>query len=103
VETTARALAGAKDAFATPPANPGADNLFGGSVYIRGGLALEALRLTVGDVTFFKILRQWVADHRYGNASTADFVALAEKVSGRDLDALFKSWLEDTGLPDLPS
>jgi aminopeptidase N len=103
VETTARALAQAKNAFGTPPGNPGADNLFGGTVYVRGGLTLEALRLTVGDVTFFKILRQWVTDHRYGNASTADFVALSEKVSGRDLDALFKSWLDDTGLPDLPS
>jgi aminopeptidase N len=47
----------------------------------------------VGDATFFRILRDWLAEHRGGNARTADFIALAERDSGRDLDAFFKAWL----------
>ncbi len=40
-----------------PPGAPGRDNMFAGSVYIRGALTLHALRKTVGDDTFFEILR----------------------------------------------
>ena len=74
-------------------ADPGVDDLFGQVVYDRGALALQALRNEVGDTTFFRILKTWAATHRYGNVSTAQFTALAEKLSGRDLDALFKAWL----------
>jgi aminopeptidase N len=104
-EATARALAqGIGGGLASPPpGDPGAGDLFAGSVYIRGGLTLEALRLTVGDTTFFRIMREWVAQHRDGNASTADFIALSEKLSGRDLGTLFTAWLEGPKVPPLPS
>ncbi len=51
-----------------PPGTPGAGDMFGTSVYRRGGLTLHALRLTVGDETFFRILRTWADRYRYGNA-----------------------------------
>jgi hypothetical protein len=76
-----------------PTADPGAGNLLGDAVYTRGALALHALRLEVGDAVFFRILRTWATKYRYGNVSTGEFTALAEKVSGRDLDALFDAWL----------
>jgi aminopeptidase N len=85
-----------------PPGDPGEDELFGGTVYERGGATLQALREAVGDDAFFRILRQWVDTHGGGTASTADFVALAKEVSGADgLDALFHRWLYEEGLPDL--
>ena len=69
-----------------PPGNPGGPaNLFDGSIYERGGMTLEALREKVGGATFFRILRDWVAQHRYGNASTRQFIELASADSGRDL------------------
>jgi len=79
--------------WSAPTADPGVDDLFGAAVYDRGALALHALRLEVGDATFFRILKTWAAKHKYGNVSTSQFTALAEKVSGRDLDAFFKTWL----------
>jgi aminopeptidase N len=82
--------------------DPGPSNLFSLTVYNRGGLTLHALRLTVGDDVFFRILRTWTAEHRYGNASIADFIALAERVSGRDLDAFFAAWLGPGPIPALP-
>jgi aminopeptidase N len=61
------------------------------------------LRLTVGDEAFFTILRQWTGRFHNGNATTEDFVALAEEVSGESLDDLFEAWLYEPALPELPA
>jgi aminopeptidase N len=53
----------------------------------------------VGDATFFGILRSWYAENKYGNVTTSDFIALAERESGRQLDAFFQDWLYDEGRP----
>ena len=51
-----------------PPGRvPSAAELFSDSVYDRGAMTLQALRVEVGDATFFRILRDWFAQHRYGN------------------------------------
>ncbi|AGL19135.1 peptidase M1 membrane alanine aminopeptidase [Actinoplanes sp. N902-109] len=84
------------------PADPGAPNLFIGAVYNRGAMTLQALRLAVGDRAFFSILRSWARTHRGGNGSTAQFIALAERVSGRNLDALFTAWLYTPSKPAHP-
>jgi len=82
--------------------DPGAGALFdSGAVYGRGALTLHALRQEVGDDVFFAILRQWTARYGGGNAATVDFVALAEEVSGRQLDAFFQGWLFEAPLPPL--
>jgi aminopeptidase N len=83
-------------------ADPGAPNLFIGAVYNRGAMTLQALRLTVGDHAFFRILRSWAQLHRNGNGTTAEFTALAERISGRDLDALFTAWLYTASKPAHP-
>lgn len=85
-----------------PPADPGANDLFSETVYTRGALALHALRLEVGDSTFFEILRSYHETYKYGNASTADFIAVAEAVSSQDLGAFFQAWLYESALPDIP-
>jgi aminopeptidase N len=79
--------------WSVPPADPGPPELFGGAVYQRGAMTLHALRRAVGDDTFFRILRTWMSERHDGNAATADFVALAERVSGRSLRTLFDAWL----------
>jgi aminopeptidase N len=86
-----------------PPGDPKPSNLFDGSVYVRGGLVLHALRLTVGDDTFYQILRTYYQRYQYSNASTKDFVAVAEEVSGQDLGPFFDAWLYGETLPSMPS
>jgi aminopeptidase N len=60
------------------------------------------LRLTVGDEAFFEILRTYVAEYGGATAVTADFVAVAETVSGMDLQALFDAWLYERAVPEFP-
>ena len=60
---------------------------------------LELFNNQVGDQRFFQILRTWAASHRNENATTAQFVALAQKVSGQDLDRFFRTWLWDESKP----
>ncbi|MFL5892110.1 MAG: M1 family metallopeptidase [Solirubrobacterales bacterium] len=77
-----------------PPGDPGGpQNLFDATIYTRGGMTLEALRQEVGKPTFFRILRDWAADHAYGNAGTKQFIDLAETDSDRDLGHFFHVWL----------
>jgi len=83
-------------------AAPGASEMFDDRVYKRGALTLHALRLEVGDDTFFTILRDWVARHRGGVVTTADFVALCDRTAGRRLAGLFDAWLRASSLPALP-
>jgi aminopeptidase N len=86
----------------TPPGDPGPDELFSATVYERGALTLQALREAIGDDAFFRLLRQWIDAHAGGDATTQDFVDLAEQVSGdQALDALFQTWLYDEGVPNL--
>ena len=81
------------------PGDPGAANQFDGAVYTRGAIALQALRKTVGDDAFFTILKQWQATKAGKSAVIPEFVALAEKVSGKPLQAFFQTWLFTKGKP----
>jgi aminopeptidase N len=85
-----------------PPGNPAANDLFNGGVYLRGGLTLHALRLEVGDEAFFEILREYHERYKYNNATTEDFIAIAEEIHGADLTDLFDAWLYDLDLPPMP-
>lgn len=82
--------------------DPGPDLMFDDRVYKRGALTLHALRRVLGDGAFFGVLRAWCAERVHSTASTADFIAIAERVSGVALDGLFTPWLTATALPKLP-
>ena len=91
----------------SPPGDPGPDDLFSVSVYRRGALTLHALRQTVGDEIFFRILREWSTRYRYGTVWTEDFIALAEDEAQElvevDLAGFFETWLYSEGLPEMPA
>jgi aminopeptidase N len=89
------------DAGGPPTGDPGANDLFAFTVYERGALTLAALGNLIGQAQLTDVLQRWVATRSGAAATTADFVALAEEVSGVDLDAFFESWLSGGELPDL--
>ncbi|WP_112274983.1 M1 family metallopeptidase [Lentzea terrae] len=81
------------------PGDPGPANVFDGAVYDRGALAVHALRVAVGDEKFFEILKTWTAEKKFSNATVEEFIAVAERVSGQQLDQLFQTWLFTKGKP----
>ncbi|MFE6778097.1 M1 family metallopeptidase [Streptomyces sp. NPDC057702] len=88
--------------WAFPPGTPpSAERLLDPPVYGRGAMTLHRLRQTVGDRVFFAIVHAWVAEHRHSTVTTKEFIALCEKMSGRDLGDLFQTWLYEKGKPKL--
>ena len=79
--------------------NPGKQRLFDFAVYLRGAMALEAVRNVVGNNDFFRTMRSWVRSRGDGDGSIAGFQRLAERISERPLDHVFDVWLHSTARP----
>ncbi|MEV6299363.1 M1 family metallopeptidase [Actinoplanes sp. NPDC051861] len=88
--------------WSEPPGDPGPNRIFGTAVYQRGGMTVHALRRTIGDDAFFKLVKSWAAEHRDGNVTTDQFIAAAESASGKNLDKFFQDWLFGTKRPPIP-
>lgn len=92
--------------WTTPAANPAdttSADLYGTHVYQRGAMALEALRTAIGPTAFLATLREWQVRHGGTAQGTADFIDLAEEISGKDLTAFFQDWIYDNNKPAWPS
>jgi aminopeptidase N len=87
--------------FWNPPSgHPGqAKNLFATSTYVRGAMTLQALRNKIGTHDLLRILRAWATEHRHGHGDIEEFIALANRVSGRHLRSFFHRWLFERGKP----
>lgn len=85
------------------PHDPGKEGLFSSATYLRGALTLHALRVTAGDDVFFRILKAWTVKYRDSTATTAEFIALANETTGRDLTTFFHNWLDTPQVPPLPT
>jgi aminopeptidase N len=70
-------------------------NIFNGArSYSKAGIVLHMLRNIVGDNTFFNIIRSYTSSiHAYGNATTENFQAIVENVTGQDFDYFFNQWI----------
>jgi aminopeptidase N len=98
--TTAYSRSATSSFWQIPPAAlPDPSVLFTTAVYERGAMTIQALRVKIGELAFWQLVRDWAADNRYGNVNTADFIAAAERASGMDLDAFFDVWLFQPGKP----
>ncbi len=76
--------------------NPKASSL---TFYQRGAWALYALRSLIGDTHFKITVHNYLEKHKYNNATTSDFISIAEEVSGKDLSDYQKLWLETVAFP----
>ncbi len=80
-------------------ADPGPTGLFADPVYDRGAATVYALREKIGEDDFLAATREWLSRYDDGTASTADFEALYEEVSGEDLEQFFDVWLHTPAKP----
>ncbi|WP_411757273.1 M1 family metallopeptidase [Streptomyces venezuelae] len=88
------------DEWDFPPAEPpSASDISGQPVYVRGAMVIHKIRQALGDEGFRALVRGWTLRHRHGHASTKDFTSYVEAKAGRDLDAIWDSWLYGDGKP----
>ena len=83
--------------FSTTVYNP--SNLFGTTVYDKGGWCQHMLRGVLGDASFFAALANWYTTHKDSTGNTAQYEANAEAFYGAPLDFFFQQWVYGTGMP----
>lgn len=73
----------------------------GARSYSKGGVVLHMLRGVLGDDIFFETLKAYNSypGLAYNVATTEDFQAVAEEVSGIDLDYFFSEWIYGENYP----
>lgn len=76
-------------------------NLLNPNSYEKGAWVLHMLRTKMGDKKFFELLKRFYAKYRNRNASTKDFIVMAENISGQSMESFFGQWLFKSGLPEL--
>ncbi len=81
--------------------NPSFTNYFAPPSYEKAASVLHMLRLKIGNANFFQLLQQYFSTYCHGNAITSEFQALAEQISGQDLDQFFNQWIYGSGIPSV--
>jgi len=73
--------------------------MWGVHSYEKGGIVLHMLRHLIGDSLFYAALNQYGQTFAFSNATTADFQAQVESVSGENLDWFFQQWIYGPSYP----
>jgi hypothetical protein len=90
--------------WTTPPAGiTDPADLFGWQSYDRGAMTYEALRTLIGDAAFRTLIKQWQQTYHGGSHGAAELEAMAEQISGVNLDAFFQDWIRDPDKPAWPT
>lgn len=76
--------------------DPGPDDLFS-TVYVRGPMALQALRNVMGDQAFAAASRAWA--QQPGSRTLGDWRAHMQAATDKNLDGFFAAWLDGTVVP----
>ena len=85
-----------------PPSDPPADELFNASVYLRGGLALVAVRDQVGDDAMFDLVRTWYERSAGRAVLDSELESLVAESLGDDAVATLRDHLHDALPPAMP-
>jgi aminopeptidase N len=67
------------------------------AVYVRGPMALQALRNVIGDEAFFKLAKDW--GQRPGSRTLEDWMAAAQSYTTVDLGPFFRAWIYSPTAP----
>jgi len=106
LDTTEREVALSADSVVSarrvrqPITNPG--DIFqalDGITYQKGASILAMFEHAIGPEKFRDGVRAYLTKHRFGNATSADFVAAISEVAGHDVAPAFGSFLDQAGAP----
>ncbi|MFI5104856.1 MAG: M1 family aminopeptidase, partial [Terriglobales bacterium] len=75
--------------------------LFDGIAYGKTAAVLRMLESWLGEETFRKGVNLYLEQHAYGNTRAADFWNAMAKASGKPVDKVMPTWVEQAGAPML--
>jgi alanyl aminopeptidase len=68
-------------------------------VYAKGASFVSMLEEWLGQDAMKRVMRRFIRDHRYGTATTADFVTAVRGETGNEIGAISHSLLDRPGVP----
>ncbi len=74
-------------------------DVYGFHVYQKGAMVGHNLRTYLGYAAFDGIVTNLMANHKYGNLSTAGMQQALEQLSGKNLTDFFDQWIYQPGYP----
>lgn len=77
------------------------DELFDGHTYSKGAWVAHMLRRRLGEEAFWRGLKAYLTEHRFGSVETADLQKAMETASGRSLRGFFRRWVHQAGHPQV--
>ncbi len=75
------------------------EQVYSGVVYQKGAAILEMMEDWIGRPTFQRALHRYLAEHRFGNATTADLARAIQQESKADAAPILSSFLDRPGAP----
>jgi alanyl aminopeptidase len=76
-------------------------NAFDGITYNKGASVLNMFERYLGHDVFLRGVRNYLAEHAFGNATSGEFAAAISKAAGVDVGAAFATFLEQPGAPEI--
>jgi len=76
-----------------------AEEAFDGITYIKGASVLKMIHRWVGDDAFRTGVKAYLKEHAGGNASADDLFAALGKASSKDVAAVARTFVDQTGVP----
>ncbi len=75
--------------------------LFDAISYSKGAATMRMLEQFLGEETFRRGLKKYLAENSYANARTEDLWAAMDSVSGKPVTEIMGTWIKQTGFPVL--
>jgi len=63
-------------------------------IYVRGVLMFDSINQIIGNKKLVNVLKTYFKKYQFKIASTDDFIAMAKKVGGKNIDVVLDSWLK---------
>ncbi len=74
-------------------------DVYGRLVYQKGAATLAMLEHWLGEATFQRGVRSHLAEHKFANATTADFVHALSRAAGQEVGGILSGLFDRSGVP----
>lgn len=91
---------GMQEALSTHADHFATNSAYGVASYVNGAVFLEQLKYIIGEDAFERTLKRYYHDWRYKHPNPNDFIRIAEKESGLELDWYLQYWVNSTDYAD---